>query len=139
MGTPKPILRRFKFSAGKSFRARASIDTWSSIRAACIFRQARGKFYNLMIEKRRARFERYGHARNIDLDEQIVRQISHHICKKRCVNDARAIRFRKPRRKTLSRARSMSEIVCVKLLLGFCIEGADPAQVTLDLAATQPS
>src|SRR3712207_8724095 len=46
------------------------------------FGERRGELDDVVIEERRARFQRDGHARDIDFDEQVVRQVSHRVDRK---------------------------------------------------------
>ena len=99
------------------------------------FGERGGELDDVVIQKRRARFQRDGHARDVNFDEQVVRQVRHRVGQERRVNDARAVRAREPGREPASHVRALGlapELVRVKLALRARVEGAHPVQVALD-------
>src|SRR6266536_6270574 len=62
-----------------------------------LLRQTCSKFNDVMIQKRRACLKRYGHGRDVDFYQQVVRKVGHYVSQQSSVDDARTVRSLKPR------------------------------------------
>ena len=100
-----------------------------------LFGQACSEFHQMMVQKGRARFQRHGHAGDVHLHQQIIRQISHCVSQQRCINDSSAVRLCEPRLQNVCRMPAsdrLFESLGIQVGLGTFSKRAYPAQITVD-------